>query len=174
MTDGNSPDPTASSSAATSLPPPIPERDLTSEKNTLHLLYAMHGIAPFTLWTLAIVAMIVGAVKRDDARGTWLDTHYSWLARTFWFGLLWWVIAWGVFWVLGLLTLGIGMIVLWIFPAAGAPPDVRFGAVWSLATTACSRSRLACSWASRCSLMADERVSMAARVSLIWVWVSVP
>ncbi len=116
MSDANNS--SATPSAPMNAPPPIAERDLSSEKNTLHLLYAMHGLAPFTLWTLAIVAMIVGAVKRDDARGTWLDTHYSWLSGTFWFGLLWWLIAWGVFWVLGLLTLGIGMIVLWIFPAA--------------------------------------------------------
>lgn len=105
-----------SSAAAGAIPPPIAERDLSSEKNTLHILYVLHGLAPFTLWTLAIVAMVIGAIKRDDVRGTWLDTHYSWLSRTFWFGLLWWLVAWGVFWVLGLLTLGIGMIVLWIFP----------------------------------------------------------
>ncbi len=92
------------------------ERDLSSAKTTLQVLYIMHLIAPFTLWILAVVAMVIGAVQRDDARGTWLDTHYSWLARTFWYGLLWWVVAWGVFWVLGLLTLGIGMIVLWVFP----------------------------------------------------------
>lgn len=92
------------------------ERDLSSEKNTLQPLYILHGIAPFTLYILAIVAMIIGAIKSDDVRGTWLDTHYSWLSRTFWFGLLWWIAAWGVFWLLGLLTLGVGMLVLWILP----------------------------------------------------------
>ena len=98
-------------------PPPLQERDLSSEKNTLQLLYLMHGIAPFTMYILAIVAMVVGAIKHDDVRGTWLDTHYQWLSRTFWFGLLWWIVAWAIFWVLGLLTLGFGMFVLWIFPA---------------------------------------------------------
>jgi uncharacterized membrane protein len=102
---------------ASSTPPPI-ERDLASEKNTTMILYVLHGLAPFTLWLLAIVAMIVGAVKRDDVRGTWLDTHYAWLSRTFWFGLLWWLLAWAIFWILGVLTLGIGMIFLWIFPLA--------------------------------------------------------
>lgn len=93
------------------------ERDLTPDKNTVQVLYFLHGIAPFTLYILAVVAMVIGAIKLDDVRGTWLDTHYGWLARTFWFGLLWWLLAWGVFWVLGVLTLGIGMVVLWIFPA---------------------------------------------------------
>ncbi len=116
MSESDSSNPYSSAAAAGAIPPPIAERDLSSEKNTLHILYVLHGLAPFTLWTLAIVAMVIGAIKRDDVRGTWLDTHYSWLSRTFWFGLLWWLVAWGVFWVLGLLTLGIGMIVLWIFP----------------------------------------------------------
>ena len=101
-----------------STPPPLAERDLSSEKNTLHLLYALHGLAPFTFWTLAIVAMIIGAAKHGDVRGTYLDTHYDWLSRTFWYGILWAIIAWGVFWILGLLTLGFGMFVLWVLPAA--------------------------------------------------------
>ena len=101
-----------------SAPPPLAERNLSSEKNTLHLLYALHGLAPFTFWTLAIVAMIIGAAKHGDVRGTYLDTHYGWLSRTFWYGILWAIIAWGVFWILGLLTLGFGMFVLWVLPAA--------------------------------------------------------
>ena len=31
---------------------------------------------------------------RDDARGTWVESHYRWQIRTFWFALLWFVIAW--------------------------------------------------------------------------------
>jgi uncharacterized membrane protein len=31
-------------------------------------------------------------VKRSSVRGTWLDTHYRWQIRTFWFALLWVVI----------------------------------------------------------------------------------
>ncbi len=117
MSDPN-PNPYANNAPQATPPPANVERDTSSAKSTLQVLYILHGIAPFTLWTLAVVAMVIGAIKRDDARGTWLDTHYGWLARTFWFGLLGWLVAWGIFWVLGLLTLGIGMVVLWIFPAA--------------------------------------------------------
>jgi uncharacterized membrane protein len=106
-------DPTSSSISPDAAPV---ERDLSGEKNTLLILYVMHGLSPFTLWILAIVAMIVGLLKRGDVTGTWLDSHYDWLSRTFWFGLLWGALAWLTFWVLGLLTLGIGMIVLWILP----------------------------------------------------------
>ena len=38
-------------------------------------------------------------------------------ADLFWWGLLWWIVAWGLFWVLTIITLGIGVIFAWIFPA---------------------------------------------------------
>ena len=94
------------------------ERDVSSSLTITHVLYGMHAVAPFTLWTFAIIAMIIGLVKRDDVRGTWLDSHYRYLSSTVWWGLLWAVLAWSVFWILGLLTLGIGMLVLWILPVA--------------------------------------------------------
>lgn len=94
------------------------ERDVSGSLTITHVMYGMHALAPFTLWTFAILAMIIGLVKRDDVRGTWLDSHFSYLASTFWWGLLWAIVAWSIFWVLGLLTLGIGMLVLWILPVA--------------------------------------------------------
>ena len=94
------------------------ERDVSGSLTLTHVMYGMHALAPFTLWTFAILAMIIGLVKRDDVRGTWLDSHFSYLSSTFWWGLLLAVLAWSIFWVLGLLTLGIGMLVLWILPVA--------------------------------------------------------
>ena len=60
---------------------------------TTQILYVLHLLAPFTAWLLAVVAIIVGMATRGDVRGTWLDSHYSWLSRTFWWGILWVVIA---------------------------------------------------------------------------------
>ena len=94
------------------------EKDVSSSITVTHVMYGLHALAPFTMWILAIVAMIIGLVKRDDVRGTWLDSHYDYLSRTFWWGFLWAVLAWGAFWVLGILTLGIGMVVLWVLPVA--------------------------------------------------------
>jgi uncharacterized membrane protein len=96
----------------------VVERDVSSSVTIMHVIYALHALAPFTFWTLAIVAWLIGLVTRDDVRGTWLESHHTWTTRTFWWGLLWAALAWGTFWVLGLLTLGIGMFVLWILPAA--------------------------------------------------------
>ena len=64
---------------------------------TAHILYLMHAISPFTMWTLALIALIVGAVTRDSVRGTWVETHYAWLLRTCVWGLVWLVIGTVVF-----------------------------------------------------------------------------
>jgi uncharacterized membrane protein len=37
----------------------------------------------------SIIAVIINYVKRGDARGTWLESHFAWQIRTFWFALLW-------------------------------------------------------------------------------------
>ena len=83
----------------------------------VQLLYIMHGIAPFTYWTLALVAVIIGAIARDSARGTFVDSHYSYLARTFWWTLLWVVILTFVFaiTIVGLFILFIpwGILTIW-------------------------------------------------------------
>jgi uncharacterized membrane protein len=60
---------------------------------TSNVLYLLHLLAPFTAWLLAVAAIIVGMATRDSVRGTWLDSHYSWLSRTFWWGILWVVIC---------------------------------------------------------------------------------
>lgn len=83
-----------------------------------HVLYGLHGLAPFTMLTLALVAMIIGAIKRDEVRDTWLETHFRWLSRTFWWGLLWWVVAGAAYWIISFVTLGVGALFAWIFPAA--------------------------------------------------------
>jgi len=43
-------------------------------------------------------------------QGTWLATHFRWQIRTFWFGVLW-VALCGLF---VLLTIGFGLLVVWI------------------------------------------------------------
>jgi uncharacterized membrane protein len=74
-----------------------------------NVLYVMHAISPFTLWTLSIVAVIIGVFARDKVRGTWVESHYSWLARTFFWGLLWLVVVSFVF----AITV-IGIFLLWL------------------------------------------------------------
>lgn len=86
--------------------------DATPGVGITHVLYALHALAPFTVWLLAVIAVIIGAVKRDDLRGSWLESHLSWLSRTFWWGLLWIAIC-GLLTFLLVITL-VGVIIAWI------------------------------------------------------------
>ena len=67
-------------------------------------------IGSFLIGWPSIIAVILNYVKRGEARGTWLESHFTWQIRTFWYGLLW-VALCGLF---VLMTLGIGLIVAWI------------------------------------------------------------
>ena len=71
-----------------------------------HVIYALHafsaltGILSSALIVTAflsgwpsIIAVILNYVKRSEVRGTWLDSHFSWQIRTFWFALLWLVVG---------------------------------------------------------------------------------
>ena len=58
----------------------------------------------------SIIAVILNYVKRSEVRGTWLDSHFRWQIRTFWFGLLW--VGLCALFVIG--TLGIGLLIAWI------------------------------------------------------------
>jgi len=63
-------------------------------------------IAPL-LGLVGIAGLIVAYVKRDDARGTWVASHLTWLIRTFWFSFLWGIVGWIVLLLLGIILIGI-------------------------------------------------------------------
>jgi len=84
-------------------PAAAPARTLEDEKRVAHVLYILHLLAPFTAWLLAAVAVILGAYNRDDVRGTFLESHFSWLSRTFWWGLVW-IVVFGILSVLFFIT----------------------------------------------------------------------
>ena len=82
---------------------------MPSVLSVAHLVYALHTLAivigivgaatvivSFVSGLPSIVAVILNYVKRGDARGTWIDSHYRWQIRTFWFTLLWALIGWGL------------------------------------------------------------------------------
>lgn len=66
--------------------------DEKSLKTITTLVYALQA-AGFFVGLTWIVAVVVNYVKRDDVRGTWLESHFTWQIRTFWWGLLWAVIG---------------------------------------------------------------------------------
>jgi uncharacterized membrane protein len=63
-----------------------------SAKTLTNVIYALYA-ASFLVGITAIVAIVMNYVKKDDVAGTFLESHFRWQIRTFWFGLLWSVVG---------------------------------------------------------------------------------
>ncbi len=63
-----------------------------SLRNLTQLVYILYALSYFTGVT-AIVGIIINNVKKEEVAGTWLESHFRWQMRTFWFGLLWAVVG---------------------------------------------------------------------------------
>ena len=74
------------------------------------ILGAATVIGAFLVGWPSIIAVILNYLKRSEVRGTWLESHFLWQIRTFWFGLLW--VSLCVVFVIA--TLGIGILVAWL------------------------------------------------------------
>ena len=74
------------------------------------ILGAATIIGAFLIGWPSFIAVIMNYIKRSDANGTWLESHFRWQIRTFWFGVLWA----GLCALFVILTIGIGLIIVWI------------------------------------------------------------
>lgn len=63
-----------------------------SDKNLTTIIYALYA-ASLVFGVTCLVAIVINYVKRDDVAGTWLESHFRWQIRTFWFSLLWGLIG---------------------------------------------------------------------------------
>ena len=104
--------------------------DVMSTNNTsdslvtwTQVIYALHAfslltgilgaatvVGAFLTGWPSIIAVVLNYVKRSDLRGTWLESHFRWQIRTFWYGLLW--VSLCLLFVIG--TLGIGILIAWL------------------------------------------------------------
>jgi uncharacterized membrane protein len=98
-----------------------------------HIIYALHSLAVFigltSAWTIvgaficgfpSIIAVIMNYARQSDARGTFLESHFRWQIRTFWFAVLWAVLIFALslplmLVLVGFLTLGLGYVLLGIW-----------------------------------------------------------
>lgn len=69
------------------------------------------GVAvPAPLLTLiGVIGVVVAYVKRGEARGTWLESHMTWLIRTFWWSTVWAAIGWLVLLLLAIVLIGFAL-----------------------------------------------------------------
>ena len=104
-------------------PVPLAAETERSLVNWTTLIYALHAfciatgivgtatvVGAFLTGWPSIIAVILNYVKRSEARGSWLESHFRWQIRTFWFGVLWV----GLCGLLIVLTLGIGIVIVWL------------------------------------------------------------
>ena len=86
-----------------------PYNNEAPKKNLLfvtQLVYILHGlsiviglmtgatiISAFLFGWPSIAAVILNYIMAPDARGTFLQSHFSWQIRTFWYGMIWTVLV---------------------------------------------------------------------------------
>jgi uncharacterized membrane protein len=71
-----------------------------------HIIYGLHAfsavmgvissaaiVTAFLTGWPSILAVVLNYARRDAVRGTYLESHFGWQIRTFWFALLWVVVA---------------------------------------------------------------------------------
>jgi uncharacterized membrane protein len=91
--------------------------------NWTQAIYALHAfslltgilgaatvVGAFLTGWPSIIAVILNYVKVGEVRGTWLESHFRWQIRTFWYGLLWV----GLCIMFVVLTFGIGILIAWL------------------------------------------------------------
>ena len=94
-----------------------------------HVVYALHAlsvligitgpatiIGSFIFGLPSIIAVIMNYVRQSDVRGSWLESHFRWQIRTFWFAVLWMVLA-GIVSAPLVLLLGLGVLTFFLAAA---------------------------------------------------------
>ena len=90
-----------------------------------HVIYGLHAVAvligvtsavtvvgAFVFSLPSIVAVVLSYLKRGEAAGTFLESHYRWLIRTFWFAVLWGGLA--VIVSVALVLTIVGILIAWL------------------------------------------------------------
>jgi uncharacterized membrane protein len=90
-----------------------------------HVIYGLHALSVlsgvlgsqsivgrFLFGLPSIVAVIMNYARRAETRGSWLESHFLWQIRTFWYALLWVVVT--SICAAPLLIVGVGIVVVWI------------------------------------------------------------
>jgi uncharacterized membrane protein len=86
----------------TTLPDASARAPLPSVLTVANVVYALHAFAivvgiagtatvvfSFLMSLPSIAAVVLNYIKRSDARGTWVESHYRWQIRTFWYSIFW-------------------------------------------------------------------------------------
>lgn len=88
-----------------------------------HVIYALHTLSiligltsaatvvgAFIFGIPSIIAVIMNYARQSAVRGTYLESHFRWQIRTFWYGLLWVSLCMAFI----ILTFGVGILIAWL------------------------------------------------------------
>ncbi|WP_347453275.1 hypothetical protein [Acinetobacter thermotolerans] len=67
--------------------------DKDSNRTLTFILYVLYVVAIFSGGLLAVIALIINYVKRSAVRGSIFESHFTWQIRTFWWYLIWNIVA---------------------------------------------------------------------------------
>ncbi|HXL96908.1 MAG TPA: hypothetical protein VN925_00935 [Steroidobacteraceae bacterium] len=116
-------------------PPSDTEHRLRGLVDYTHWIYALHSLSVlsallttravalrFAFGLPSIVAVIMNYARRSETHGTWLESHFRWQIRTFWYAWLWILVSLIIAMPLVLLAglgffvglLGLGLVGLWV------------------------------------------------------------
>jgi uncharacterized membrane protein len=116
-------------------PPESTDSRLRGLVEYTHWMYGLHSLSVFTaLFTAhavalrfafglpSIIAVVMNYARRSETHGTWLESHFRWQIRTFWYAWLWILVSLilaiplillaGLGFLIGLL--GMGLVGLWV------------------------------------------------------------
>jgi len=71
---------------------PDSDEKLASLKALTTVIYGLYALS-LLFGVTAIVAIVLNYIKREEAQGTWLESHFSWQIGTFWWSVLWFVVG---------------------------------------------------------------------------------
>ena len=111
---------------------PVAKQPSDSLITTVHVVYGLHALSvligatsiativgAFVFGIPSIVAVVINYAMQSDARGTFLESHFRWQIRTFWFAALWALVALMLFitvigiFVAWMVALGVGLWVIY-------------------------------------------------------------
>jgi len=118
--------------------PAVTDAPRPSLVTVAHIIYGLHSLSiligltsavtivgAFVFGIPSIVAVVMNYIYQSEVRGSFLESHFRWQIRTFWFALLW--VGLGVLLVLTI----VGILVAWaVFLGAGIWVIYRVARGW--------------------------------------------
>lgn len=89
------------------------ELAVSQNKKFVIAVYVLQALFFIGILFAPIMGVVINYIKDDDVKGTWLESHFIWQKRTFWYGLLWTVVGaimiFFINWIIGL------VVTIWYF-----------------------------------------------------------